>query len=256
MKLYKRIIRKALITTNKKDKPRKVYFGTLKGIKWIYNSGYSDYWMGIYELEIAKKFVDKVKSSSIVYDLGAHIGYYTLLASKYLKEAGKVYAFEPLPLNFEKLSIHVKSNNLRNVFVFNNAVAKNNGKVTFSNSPNDSANTYIENSYMFENFDHIQVNAVTLDSFVKTMNNPPPDLIKMDVEGAEFDVLKGAESILNEYHPTIFLSTHNCQNKGVHKKCIEYLTSLGYSFDYFNFHEKKTEYDDPWYEFIAEFKMV
>ena len=256
MSLVHKIIRKALWITNIKDKPRKVYLGPLKGYKWIYNSGYSGYWMGSYESEIIKSFIEAAKSSNVVYDLGAHIGYYTLIASKYIKENGKVYAFEPFPINFEKLAVHKKINLLENVIISNAAVAAIDGELSFSNNSNDSANTYIENSYMFKNFNHIQVKAVTLDNLVMSGQYLPPDLIKMDVEGAELDVLNGAVGILKKYHPKIFLSTHNCQNQGIHKKCIEFLTNLQYSFRYFDLHKRQTEFDDPWYEIVAEYAAV
>jgi FkbM family methyltransferase len=254
MSLFNRIIRKTLLITSKKDSPRKVYFGPLKGYKWIYNSGYSAYWMGSYESVLVKAFIEAVKSSTVVYDLGAHIGYYTLIASKYIKKGGKVYAFEPFPKNFEKLEIHKKLNLLGNVTIINAAVANNDGVISFSNNSNDSANTYVADSFMFKNFEHIQVNAVTLDSFIESSQSSQPDLIKMDVEGAELDVLKGATGILEKYHPKIFLSTHNCQNHGIHKKCIDFLTNLGYSFKYFDLRKRETEFDDPWYEIIAEHK--
>lgn len=254
MNLIKRIIRKALQISTKKDNPRRIYFGPLKGYKWIYNSGYSGYWMGTYELEIVNKYISKLKTSSVVYDLGAHIGYYTLIASKFLKGRGNVYSFEPFPMNFAKLTNHIRINNLKNVIPIQKAVGNQNGKVQFSNSPNDSANTYIKGSFMYKSFDHIEVDAITIDSVVHGKDLIPPNLIKIDVEGAELDVLKGAENTITKYHPTILLSTHNCQNEGIHKQCLDYLASLGYTYEYFNVHKKETELDDPWYDLIAEFK--
>jgi len=80
----------------------------------------------------------------------------------------------------------------------------------------------------------------------------PPQLIKIDIEGAEYDALLGSRNVISKYHPTIFLSTHNCQNPGVHKKCYDFLDEIGYQLRYIDFYGKETDIDDPWYEILAE----
>ena len=85
---------------------RKIRSGVLKGEKWIVGSGSYDFWMGTYEKAIAEKFETYAKKSEVVCDLGAHVGYYTLLASKSVGKHGEVYAFEPLPRNIMYLNIN------------------------------------------------------------------------------------------------------------------------------------------------------
>lgn len=228
-------------------------FGPLKGLRWIYSSGYSQYWMGTYEKVITEQFLKYAKKSKVVYDLGAHIGYYTLIASKSVIENGKVYAFEPFPENINYLRKHVDLNNIDNVNIFEYAVSDKTGKTLFTNCENNAANSICKSSPMYQYDKFIEVLTIKLDDLILKREIYPPQLIKIDVEGAEYDVLKGSLKLLKEYHPTIFLSTHNCQNKGVHKKCCGLLSELGYSLSYFDFHKKKSEMDDPWYELIAEF---
>jgi FkbM family methyltransferase len=251
--LIKRFYGKTIRLTTPDGSERKIRYGLLKGEKWIISSGYSQYWMGNYEPEITEKFVKYAKRSKVIYDIGAHIGYYTLLASKFTEPGGKIFAFEPLPENIQKLQRHVEINDRSNVVIIEKAVSFKTGETIFTNSGNNVANTICENSPMFQFGKTIEVNTTSLDDLLLTGFVLPPQLIKMDIEGAEFDALRGAEILLRKHHPTIFLSTHNCQNQGVHKMCCDYLINMGYSLSYFAFHQRKTVFDDPWYDVLAEY---
>ena len=233
---------------------RKIRSGVLKGEKWIVGSGSYDFWMGTYEKAIAEKFETYAKKSEVVCDLGAHVGYYTLLASKSVGKHGKVYAFEPLHRNIIYLQKHIELNKISNVRIFECAVSNViEKKIFFTNCDNKVANTICKNSPMFQSGKLIGVNSVTLDDLLEKEDIMVPQLIKMDIEGAEYDALKGAKHLLKECHPSIFLSTHNCQNKGVHKKCCDFLVEMGYNLTYFDYYEKVTDTDDPWYDLLAEY---
>lgn len=253
-KLIYKIIRKLLIKTTPKEAPRQLYFGPLKGKKWIYSSGYSEYFMGNYEKEVVDIFYEYAKKSKIIYDIGANIGYYSLIASKALKHKGKVYAIEPLPSNIIYLKKNIEINKDSNIEILELAVSNRRGIFSFSNSNNNVANTLNLESPVFKENNCIQVKTITLDELVFSENKEVPDLIKLDIEGSEFDALIGSEKILKNYHPVIFISTHNCHVPGIHKKCVDYLENIGYAVEYLNFRENKTQNDDPWYEILATFK--
>jgi FkbM family methyltransferase len=222
----------------------------------VYRSGYSQYWMGTYEKEVAELFAEYAKKSNVVYDLGANIGYYSLIAVKSVGGKGIVYAFEPFPQNTKILKQHKILNNADNLIIFESAVSDKTGKVSFSNSVNNVANTICSESPIFLEGKTIEVETVTLDNLLILKEIEPPQLIKIDVEGAEYKVLLGANSLIMDHRPVIFLSTHNCQVPGVHKKCIDLLSNLGYKITYVNYRERITEYDDPWYEILAEFRTI
>jgi len=251
--LIKRVYGKTIRLTTPNGSSRKIRYGFLKGEKWIISSGYSQYWMGSYEPEITEKFVEYAKKSTVIYDIGSHIGYYTLLASRYAIPGGKIFSFEPLPENLQKLKNHVEINKRLNTVIIEKAVSFKTGEALFTNSDNSVANSICENSPMFQFGKTIEVKTTSLDDLLLNGFLLPPQLIKMDIEGAEFDALRGAEVLLKKYHPAIFLSTHNCQNTGVHKKCCDFLVNMGYSLSYFSFYERKTDFDDPWYDVLAEF---
>jgi FkbM family methyltransferase len=255
-KLLYKVIRKFLNKTTKNNTARKVYFGPLKGKKWIYTSGYSQYFMGDYEKEVVDVFYEYAKKSKVIYDIGANIGYYTLIAAKANKDSAKVYAFEPFPENVAALKRNIEVNNQNNVKVLDIAISNSTGMASFSDSDNNVANTLCEDSPTFKENKSIKVRTSTIDELVHNKTIEVPDLVKMDVEGTELEALTGAKNTLKEHHPVIFLSTHNCHVPGIHKKCIDFLADIGYRIEYLNFRENKTLNDDPWYEVLAQYKSI
>lgn len=191
-----RAIGKILEVITPDNAVRKIRSGVLKGEKWVVGSGGYDFWMGTYEKGIAEKFEIYAKKSEVVCDLGAHVGYYTLLASKSVGKHGEVYAFEPLPRNIMYLKKHIELNNISNVCIFECAVSNVTGKISFTNCDNKVANTICNNSPMFREGELIEVNSVTLDDLLEREDIIVPQLIKIDIEGAEYDALRGARHIL------------------------------------------------------------
>jgi SAM-dependent methyltransferase len=86
--------------------------GPLRGKKWIVGSGNHGYWLGSYEIGKRALFVRSIPVGAVVYDLGANVGYYTLLAAMLAGAEGKVFAFEPLPRNLEYLRRHLVLNRI------------------------------------------------------------------------------------------------------------------------------------------------
>jgi FkbM family methyltransferase len=192
--------------------------GKLRGKKWIIGSGNHGCWLGSYEYYKQKLFEKTIPLGSVVYDLGGHVGFYSLLASELVGPAGKVFVFEPVPRNVFYLREHLRLNNVSNVIVIEAAVSDQSGIVTFDEGPNN----YMGRMALVGN---LQVKAITLDELYSKKEIPLPDYIKIDIEGGELLALKGAYSILRESHASIFLATHS---GGVHKDCCQYLQSLGY----------------------------
>ena len=89
--------------------------GPLRGYRWIVGSGVHGYWLGTYELQKQRAFWESIKPGMVVFDIGAHVGFYTMLASVALGEQGEVIAFQPFPHNVGFLKRHLAINNRRNV---------------------------------------------------------------------------------------------------------------------------------------------
>ena len=84
--------------------------GRLRGCRWIVGAETHGCWLGSYELAKQRQFGDAIKESNIVYDIGANVGFYSLLASRCIGSMGQVHAFEPLPENLVFLEKHIRLN--------------------------------------------------------------------------------------------------------------------------------------------------
>jgi FkbM family methyltransferase len=195
--------------------------GPLRGKKWIVESSNHGCWLGSYEYEKQMAFCREVRKGSVVYDLGANVGFYSLLASTLTGSEGRVFSFEPAPRNLYYLSKHVELNRISNCRIFDIAVSSRDGVAHFYLDPNPAEGRLIPG----EQKHTVQVKTVKLDTLVFSRGTAPPDLLKCDIEGGEYEALKGAEAILRQFAPVIFLATHGPE---VHRQCCELLGELGY----------------------------
>jgi FkbM family methyltransferase len=194
--------------------------GRLKGKKWIKGSGVNGYWLGSYELNNQKILSQVLKRGNIFFDIGANAGFYSLLAAEIVGPSGKVYAFEPLPENFNYLKKHIEINGYKNIFPFQAAISDKSGFAFFKKEESAAMGHLGADSGDFK------VETISIDDLVESGKLPIPNSLKIDVEGAEILVLKGAINIFKNHHPSIFLATHN---KELHDDCINFLKNLGYN---------------------------
>jgi FkbM family methyltransferase len=157
--------------------------------------------MTIHEDDIIKRFTPK--EGDIVIDIGAHIGLYTIISSKRVGANGKVVAIEADPSNFEMLNSNIKLNQLTNVIPLNYAVHSKETKVKLYLPSGESGftkyNTIMPN-WINAQEKFVEVNANTLDYLLQfnEIRQEEVNWIKIDVEGAEFEVLKGATNVLSK----------------------------------------------------------
>lgn len=152
--------------------------------------------------------IEAARGMSCVMDIGAHIGLVTLPLSQVISESGKVYSFEPATANQTYLIQHLASNHIDNVEVITDLVGENSlESVEFFESSNDSGMNTIALIGSRRGYDLTQKRQITLDKFCDE-RNLSPQLLKIDTEGAEVGILKGAANIIHLYKPTIILSVH------------------------------------------------
>jgi FkbM family methyltransferase len=160
--------------------------------------------------------------NKIVWDIGAHIGYQSLCFANLTKPNGKVYAFEPSPNNFDNLTsnIFINRDALDNIEAFNYALGDKTQKTSFwvSKSKNDSTTmggylshvTPAESKSAYKNFQLIDIETFTIDYLLGTTKFILPDIIKIDVEGAELLVLLGAVELLkSNKKPVLIIEIHS-----------------------------------------------
>jgi len=200
----------------------RVLRGPARGKRWIAESTTHGFWLGYWELENQRRFADSLGPGQVVYDIGAHVGLYTLLSSSRVGPEGHVYAFEPFPRNAAYLRRHIELNGLSNCTAVEAAVSDSAGWQHFDPTSHDSAGHLSESG-------PVKVRTLSLDEFVfDTPNVRPPNSIKINAEGAEVEVLRGGRRTIAEFSPQIFLSTHS---EEVDRQCCELLQSAGYSLE-------------------------
>jgi FkbM family methyltransferase len=160
---------------------------------------------GIWEPEVTKYICPKIAQGMTVIDVGADIGYYTLLFAKRVGRDGRVIAFEPIPSAREKLEHNVRLNGYTNVKICDFALFSSNGQAIlegpFQISRINPAKTTSEKK-------DIQIQTKIFDECVSKLKVQRIDLVKIDVEGAELDVLRGMEQSLEKYHPLLLIELH------------------------------------------------
>jgi FkbM family methyltransferase len=152
--------------------------------------------------------IEEARGKSCVLDIGAHIGLVSLPLSTAVAENGTVFAFEPAAANEAFLSEHLNSNNITNVEVITDLVGDAElDSVDFFESSGDSGMNTIAESGSNRGYQATSKRQITLDKFCSDQNLAP-ELIKIDTEGAEVRILKGALDTLRQHLPVLYLSVH------------------------------------------------
>jgi FkbM family methyltransferase len=170
-----------------------------------------DYWLGTYELQLQSAIAELVKPGMVVYDVGANIGYITLLLVHAVGRNGQVVAFEALPENLDRLRDNISLNNVdSSVQVESLAVTSQRKPVQFLVGPSGGTGK-VEGSTGRENLlysESISIPGVSLDEYVFEDGGPSPDVVKMDIEGGEVLALLGMSRLLTQAQPLVFLELH------------------------------------------------
>jgi FkbM family methyltransferase len=195
--------------------------GPLRGRRWIVGSATHGCWLGSYEFETQRAFGGLVRAGDVVYDLGANVGFYSLLGARLAGRGGVVYSFEPLPRNLDYLRKHFSINGVKNCVVIDAAVADFDGEMKFERSAEPST------AHLSDGGD-VAVRVVRLDSLVERGEVRPPDVMKIDVECSEVKALAGAARTIEKFRPRILLATHN---RELHAECVEFLERRGYRIE-------------------------
>ena len=194
--------------------------GPLRGKKWIVGAASHACWAGIYEAGRLRTFSDAISPGATVYDVGANVGIFSLLAAVKAGPSGLVYAFEPVERNLAFLRRHMRLNQVRNCVILEAAVSDTAGIRRFSTAAWEPSMGRLAPD------GEIEVSTVTLDNCIYGESGfRHPDVLKIDVEGAECAVLEGAGRSISEFHPVVFVEVHGIQQ---HAYCRTFLLARGY----------------------------
>jgi FkbM family methyltransferase len=167
------------------------------------------------EPRVQTVFRERIHPGDTVLDIGAYVGTYTLIAARLAGPGGQVFAFEPSPINFRYLTYHCLKNAPTRAHSFRCLVSdRADERVPFHllNSGDSTSNSMtfsqLESSTTVSSpMETIEVESVTVDGFCEK-RQLKPSFIKIDVEGAEYQVVRGSERVLREARPVIVLALH------------------------------------------------
>ena len=145
-----------------------------------------------FEPIVTKRFLEIVKDRDVVIDLGAWIGYYTLLAARHVGLEGSVISIEPHRINFERIKSNIHLNGFQNVKLLNLAVGDEQGTKTLMEGNDSLTHTIMEDRTGY------QINTDTVDNIVSGLRLDTINLIIMDIEGYEYFALRGAKNALTK----------------------------------------------------------
>jgi FkbM family methyltransferase len=183
--------------------------------------------VGRYESGVVRKILSLAGSIKVAYDVGSNVGY-VALALCHCAKAEEVFAFEPVPSNLDLIRDIAAENHLTSHMIpVPKALSDENG-TQMMYSWWDSSMFFLESARDDQNVAPTQafpVETCTMDSFIFDGSNKPPDFIKIDVEGAEDLVIKGAMRTLQTFNPRLLIEVHGPKNA---EKIWASLSPLGY----------------------------
>lgn len=193
--------------------------GVNKGFLWVTGTANHGCWIGTYEADRQKLCAERIVNGSVVWDIGANVGFYSLAFSRLVGERGRVYAFEPLGGNVAALLEHLRINEVGNVDVIQAALADETGLQSFELGRTDAM------GFLSGKETRYQVPTYSGEEFMRLRPGARPALIKMDVEGAEGRVLAGLSGYLEERGPELWIALHGEEAK---QECRRHLERLNY----------------------------
>jgi len=201
----------------------------------------------IYEPYETQLVSSKIKQGDVVLDIGANIGYYTLIFAKLVGQNGKVFAFEPEPANFRVLEKNVSVNGYSNVIPEQKAVSnRNEKKKLYLNKQNAGMHTIYKSKNA--NLGSVEIETVSLDNYFSNYRGKI-DFIKTDIEGSEYTALEGMQTILkrqNNIKLLVAFDSSSIREYGYKpEQYIDLLMSNGFRVYFANSRTKDLEVVNP-----------
>lgn len=179
---------------------------------------------GTLEMTVQEALRRHLGPGGVLYDIGANLGFFSVLGARLVGPGGQVFAFEPVPANAAAVRLHADLNQLATVTVLELALGTASGRSTLS-IPEDAGWAYLE-SYAPDRDvpSKVDVEVASVDELLGSGRIAPPDVVKLDTEGAELEVLRGMERTISSHHPVII-----CEMHGRNAEFVALADELGYA---------------------------
>ena len=225
--------------------PYPVLRGPLRGCRYLLGAtagaaGGVSVHLGIQEVEQSQCLIKFLQAGQVFFDVGANVGFYSLLGARIVQSKGRVVAFEPFPRNLAFLYRHIELNKVKNVTILPFACADQFATEKFLRGENHALG-HLDTATASETKGPVDpaamlVATISLDEAAEKLGLCP-DVMKIDVEGAELRVLRGAAGILAQMRPVLLLSAHSDE---LRRACLLYLSEMAYRVEPLNSEEIET----------------
>jgi FkbM family methyltransferase len=179
-----------------------VLTGVNRGCRWRVGSSIHGCWLGTYESDKQRLMGRLAAQGMTAWDIGANAGFYTLALSRSVGPAGRVHAFEPLPENAANVLDHIRLNGCDNAALHRLALSDRDGEATFRTNVSNAMGCLAVDG-------ELRVQTRAMDTLIGSGELPVPDIVKMDVEGAESLVLEGALKLLSARKTIWVIALHD-----------------------------------------------
>jgi len=196
--------------------------GVGAGLRFDARRGSGGYLLGTTEPEEQAALARFLKEGDVFYDLGANIGFFAVVAARRVGPSGRVYAFEPNPECSSQVRRNADLNGFSQVEVIEAAVSSKSGRALLR-----LGETNLSSAIAHASETGIDVALTSVDDFVREKSARPPNLVMIDVEGAEIEVLRGMRETIARHRPVIMCEVHWIGDEFL-GYCAEHITPAGY----------------------------
>lgn len=202
--------------------------------------GFFDYWG--HDLADLRFLWRALKPGMVFFDIGAYHGIYTLVAAKRLGAEGQIVAFEPSPCERRRLELHLRMNGIHTVRVEPYAVGSGTSQAEFFEViDGDATRSGLRPPSSSDRVAGIAVQTIQLDRYISDASIHRTDVVKLDVEGGELEVFRGANKLLTEFRPVIICEVLDAATRAWGYEAREIILALRrFDFEWFEFNPDGT----------------
>lgn len=196
-------------------RPLTILSGAGRGMRINLHGSAVAFATGVAERPLQGALAAELRPGATFFDIGANVGYVTLIAARLVGPSGRVVAFEPVPENVAAIRENLALNGIDWVEVHETAVARERGRAALIISDVSAFSRLASVNVPTGARETIEVQVISIDEFMASPGAPVPDVIKIDVEGAELEVLEGMRETLAAHRPVLLCEVHDCNSEYV-----------------------------------------
>jgi FkbM family methyltransferase len=207
-----------------RNRDLEIQYGLGRGLRFNAGGSAAGYLLGTWQPSIQAALGILIREGATFYDVGANVGFFSVIGARLAGPAGKVVCFEPVPDNFRQIRHNAMLNGFSNIEVVETALGSVNGERPFWTSAEPTWGKLASTAKVPDKLTgEIKVAVKRLDGILASTDLRSPQVIKIDVEGAEVDVLSGALETLRACRPRLLIELH-----GTNAEVANFLSELDY----------------------------